>query len=445
MTAVPSNIATTSRRQIWIYGLLWLVFLAPFFFLTYGQVNHYTATLPNVPSYVFSWEQHIPFIPWTIIPYWSIDLFYGISLFICVTRQEQCIHGLRLVMASVIACVGFLLFPLKFSFPRPDSHGAFGWMFDSLELFDLPYNQAPSLHIILLWLLWLRFRAHTPNQWRWLLNTWSILILISVLTTWQHHFIDVVTGFAAGVMISYLLPINTRWQWHYTGSPRSLKIAKNYGLGALFCFVISFSVQGFAWWLLWPAVALTLVTLGYLGAGASVFQKTPSGHVSLSAAWVLLPYRLIAWGTYHYYSKHCRQPSTINEKVVLGGRPLYPLQTQAVLDMTCEWPRNVYSQRQEYASQPQIDLLPLSPEDIERAVHTMDRLAQHGAVYVHCKLGYSRSATVVVAWLVHQKMAKTLNEAIRQVEQARPHVILNCATIEQLNNWYQQFHIQREQ
>ncbi len=73
-----------------------------------------------------------------------------------------------------------------------------------------------------------------------------------------------------------------------------------------------------------------------MGAGASVFQKTPDGKISLSAAILLLPYRLIAWGTYHYFAKHCAQPSIINAYIVLGGRPLYPLQTQAVLDMTCE-------------------------------------------------------------------------------------------------------------
>ncbi|MGO2304304.1 MAG: phosphatase PAP2/dual specificity phosphatase family protein [Providencia sp.] len=443
MTAIHISEQPSSRRQIWLFGFLWLAFLAPFFFLTYGQVNTYTATLATVPSIVYSWEHHIPFWPWTIIPYWSIDLFYGLSLFICTTRREQCIHGLRLILASLIACIGFLLFPLKFSFPRPDTQGVMGWMFDSLELFDLPFNQAPSLHIILLWLLWLRFRAHTPTQWRWLLHSWAILILISVLTTWQHHFIDIVTGFTVGILISYLLPTKTRWQWHYTGSPRSLKMSINYGLASLLCFVLAFLIQGAAWLLLWPAIALLLVTFGYLGAGASIFQKTPDGTISPSATILLLPYRLFASCTYHYFAKQCKQPSVVNKDIILGGRPLYPLQAKAVLDMTCEWPRNFYSQGLNYCSQPQIDLLPLSSEDIERSVHTMDTLVKSGTVYIHCKLGYSRSATVAVAWLVHNSTAKNIEEAIKIVKQARPQVVLNAATVSQLCQWYEQFQMKR--
>ncbi|MEY0233878.1 phosphatase PAP2/dual specificity phosphatase family protein [Providencia manganoxydans] len=443
MISLHKPLPSASRRQIWLYGLIWLIFLAPFFFLTYGQVNTYTASLSQVSSYVYSWEKHIPFLAWSIIPYWSIDLFYGLSLFICTSVREQTIHALRLIAGSLAACIGFLLFPLKFSFPRPETSHITGWMFDRLEIFDLPYNQAPSLHIILLWLLWLRFRAHLPAKWHWILHSWSLLILFSVLTTWQHHFIDVISGFAVGVIISYLLPIDSQWHWHYTGSRRSFKISINYGIGALIGLFIAITFQGGAWILLWPAITFLLITLGYLGLGASVFQKTPEGALSPSACILLLPYRLIAIGTYHYYASACRQPSKVSEHIILGGRPLYPLQTQAVFDMTCEWPRNAYSKNLIYRSQPQIDLLPISAKDIERAVHTMDELAKRGSIYVHCKLGYSRSATVVIAWLVHQHQAKTIDDAIKIVTQVRPQVILNEATIEQLNHWYQKYHSHR--
>ncbi len=56
----------------------------------------------------------------------------------------------------------------------------------------------------------------------------------------------------------------------------------------------------------------------------------------------------------------------------------------------------------------------------------MDQLAKFGTVYIHCKLGYSRSATVAVAWLVHHGDATNIEEAIALVEQARSTSYFEC-------------------
>ena len=42
--------------------------------------------------------------------------------------------------------------------------------------FDKPYNQAPSLHIALLVVLWVCYARYASGAWRWLLHGWFALI-----------------------------------------------------------------------------------------------------------------------------------------------------------------------------------------------------------------------------------------------------------------------------
>ena len=88
-------------------------------------------------------------VPWTIIPYWSLDVFYAFSVLLCRSRLELDRHAWRIVTAVLLSAVGFLLFPLRFGFPRPEVEGMFGPLFQALYGFDQPFNQAPSLHISL--------------------------------------------------------------------------------------------------------------------------------------------------------------------------------------------------------------------------------------------------------------------------------------------------------
>lgn len=432
-------ILTESRKQLWGRSLLWLAFLAPFFFLTYGQINHYTASLTNVGSVVFDWETSIPFWPWTIVPYWSIDILYGISLFICTTKRELTVHVLRLITASLAACIGFWLFPLKFSFVRPVSDGFFGWLFQQLEMFDLPFNQAPSLHIILLWLVWLRFYAHTPPRWRWLLHGWFALIGVSVLTTWQHHFIDVVTGFAVGVMIGYLLPVDFRWRWQYSRDARRTRLAKRYYAGAGLCFIAACPIGGFAWLLLWPAFCLLMIGLGYSGMGVNVFQKGRDGRMSPSARVLLAPYQLGSWISFLYFRRKAALSDPIVPGVFLGSFPRNQPQAKAVLDMTSDWPRSRFTRKCAYIACPRLDLVAPDVDELQESVVALESLMKEGDVLVHCALGLSRSAIVVVAWLMKQRRAGNIDDAINIVQSARQAIIIHEGHRKTLALWSQRY------
>lgn len=109
----------------WRRATAWLAFLGPFFFASYGLANWLASRRAEVGAVVFDWEAGIPFLAWTIVPYWSIDVLYGLSLFVCSSRRELDLHARRLLLAQLISVACFLLFPLRFTFDRPPPPKAF--------------------------------------------------------------------------------------------------------------------------------------------------------------------------------------------------------------------------------------------------------------------------------------------------------------------------------
>ncbi|POT55220.1 hypothetical protein C3432_23310 [Citrobacter amalonaticus] len=421
----------TSRRTVYLQGMGWLLLLAPFFFLTYGQVNQFTAGRDNIGSLVFEWERHIPFVPLTIIPYWSLDLLYGVSLFVCTTLEEQRRLVCKLVLASLIACIGFLLFPLQFTFTRPEIAGLAGWLFGQLEQFDLPYNQSPSLHIILCWLLWRHFHRHLTGRWQRLNGGWFLLIAVSVLTTWQHHFIDVISGLAVGMVIDWLVPEQGGWRGCLASGKRKV-LAGRYLCGAAICLAGTCLTT----WLWWPTLALIIVTLAYGALGVEALQKDKTGRLTPAAWWLLFPWRAGMMLSVRRYSRHLPAVSPLADGLFLGMYPHTPVGQQAVLDLTSEFSRSRASQGVAYYCVPMLDLVNPDDATLSRAVDVLEKLrVKHGSVLIHCALGLSRSALVAAAWLLQRYPALSVEGAIDQIRQARPQVVFTSEHLEQLQRW----------
>ncbi len=122
----------------------------------------------------------------------------------------------------------------------------------------------------------------------------------------------------------------------------------------------------------------------------------------------------------------------VDEDVVIGALPfprdvpkLAELGIGAVVN-TCyeyEGPQAAYQQygiEQLYV--PTVDFAHPTLESLELAVRFMEQQVGEGKrVYVHCKAGRARSATVVVCWLIaqHQMTARQAQQILLQV---RPHV-----------------------
>jgi len=87
----------------------WLTGLGTFFFLSYNWANAYSSSLPRVPTMAFAWERYLPFVAWSIVPYWSSDLLYAGALALCRTRAELDRLGLRLFAIQVFSIACFIL------------------------------------------------------------------------------------------------------------------------------------------------------------------------------------------------------------------------------------------------------------------------------------------------------------------------------------------------
>lgn len=430
MSEHVTTAASTPRP--WKQAALWLACLAPFFYLSYGFANHLASLRTDVGSVVFDWERQVPFVAWTIVPYWSINLFYGLSLFLCRTRDELHAHGRRLLTAQLVAVSCFLLFPLGFTFTRPPTDGIPGLFFAALTSFDKPFNQAPSLHIALLIVLWDLYRRLLPQRWHWLLHGWSWLIAISVLTTYQHHFIDIPTGALLGLLCLWLWPLDGPSPLRglrVTEDPRRRRLALRYALGAAGCFALAGGLAGIALWLCWPGAALLLVALNYLLFGAAGFQKDAQGRLSFAARWLLMPYRLGAWINARLWTR--REPPAVRvaSGLLLGRMPTTReakrLGITHVVDLSAELssPGDVAVR-----AVPMLDLVVPDAAQLRIAAEAIEaqRLAagDTGTVLVCCALGYSRSAAAAAAWLLHTGRAERVDEAIERLRRERPNLVL---------------------
>lgn len=416
---------------LWKRGVLWLLLLAPLFFASYGFANWLTAQRDNVGSLVFAWEGATPLWAWSIVPYWSIDLLYGLSFLLPATRREMDRHALRLLSTQILCVACFLLWPLRFTFERPELDGFFGWMFDVLMGFDKPFNQAPSLHIALLVVIWVMFARHTRGLLlRGLLHGWMALIGLSVLTTWQHHFIDVPTGILAGWLCVWLWPIEGHsplQSLRLAREPQRWRLALRYGLGSAVCAAVAVKLGGAWLWLLWPCAALLLVALNYALLGVAGFQKRADGSLSAAGSWLLAPYLLGAWINSRLWTRRHPQPDQVVEGVWLGRVPSEreAAPFAAVLDLSAELPVRLPGKT--YRSLPLLDLVAPDTDTCRQGAELIEQLHRQGPLLVCCALGYSRSATLVAAWLLHSGRANSVEHAIELIRAARPQIVLGEA------------------
>jgi protein-tyrosine phosphatase len=73
---------------------------------------------------------------------------------------------------------------------------------------------------------------------------------------------------------------------------------------------------------------------------------------------------------------------------------------------------------------PALDLVPVPPSALRDAAAAIEQTRKGGPVLVCCALGYSRSASAVVVWLLVTGRAGSVQDAVECVRRVRPRIVL---------------------
>lgn len=400
--------------------------LSVLFLIVYGGCNWITAHRSDVGTFFFQWERHIPFVPWMIIPYMSIDLFFVAAPFLCRDDRELSVFTKRVSFALVVAGICFLLFPLRFAFERPHVSGWLGTVFNHFRNFDQPYNLLPSLHIALRTILAFLYARRSSGPLRFALNIWFSLIGFSTVLTYQHHVTDVVGGFALAGYAFYVFPEKPDAK----STSGNARVGCCYAAGAIGVVALAAMLRPWGIVLLWPAAALALVAAGHFGRGPAIFRKL-NGALPWSARIVLWPCLLGHELSRLYYKRQCRPWDEVIPGVLIG-RKLSDAEADeairsgvtAVLDLTSEFSEAKPFLHLRYLNMPILDLTAPTQAQMQTMASFIAKNSQDGKVYVHCKIGYSRSAAAVGAYLLSSGNADDAKSAISILRRARPSIVV---------------------
>jgi protein-tyrosine phosphatase len=400
--------------------------LSVLFLIVYGGCNWITEHRANVGTLYFDWERQIPFVPFFILPYMSIDLFFVVAPFLCRTDRELSIFAKRIAAAIILAGICFLFFPLRFAFPRPYADGWLGALFDWFRGMDAPHNLLPSLHAAFTLILLDIYFRHTRGFIRVGIMTWFVLIALSPVLTYQHHLIDIAGGLVLATYCLYLFR-------EPTFAPQVVanrRLGSYYAAGAALVLIMGAIFWPWGVLLLWPAIALGIVAIAYFRAGSIVFRKT-EGKLPWSTRFVLAPCLLGQYLSLLYYRRQCRSWDKVTPQIWIGGKLGCRSANEAlcsgvvsVLDLSAEFSEAKPFRKINYRNIPVLDLTAPTQAQLVEASKFIGNHSRNGAVYVHCKIGYSRSVAAVAAYLIMSGKVQNADEAFTMIRHVRPSVVI---------------------
>ncbi|MFB9077212.1 dual specificity protein phosphatase family protein [Flavobacterium procerum] len=393
------------------------------FLIIYNSSAWYALHFEKSDSFVFSFEKYIPFISLMIIPYMTSGLFFTLVFFFCSSEKDLMLLTKRLNFTTIVSGLFFFLFPLKYSFFKPDSDfGILNHFYQFLVTWDSNYNQAPSLHIGYACIFWSVINKEFKSGWKTIVKVWILLLGISTLTVYQHHFIDIITALLLSCVTFFVFPENKE---------------RNYRIGIVYFFTSLLFLLGAALSVeseiiygilsLWISIVLFLIGNAYSNSN-SQFLKKKDGSINILNKIVFFPYLItykIIWLYFRKKSEHFA--SEILPQVYLGARLKSNQATNFidaktyVIDLCAETEENKYvRENANYFSFPFLDIGSIKREEQQIVLNILSSLYEtikpDEKIFIHCLMGYSRSVFFTTLFVKNQLNIE-IDEAITIVTQ----------------------------
>lgn len=403
------------------------------FNVVYFGCTWYTTSLPYVPSFVFSFEKYIPFLAWTIVPYATSSWIFCSLCFFCKTKEQLSNLVKRILFIVVIAGLSYIFFPLKFSLIRPETGNIlFEFLFQMLEKVDSPFNQAPSLHVAFAFVFWSVFKKF-KTEWRYLLGVWCLLLMLSTLTTYHHHLIDIVLGAILAQFSFVVFPLHKK-----SFQSRNLHIANYYFLTGWVMVLMSLCLYEFysVFYaiLLWPSLVLFLIGIAYETNNVN-YLKDNSGNTSWYKKVIYLPHLMMYWFFWRFLRKNTK-PIEVIDKIHLSSR-LGKVEIEKfkfdkntlVYDFSAELeePKQI-KEKAQYFANPLLDVGAFDEQKIKRIVLEISEkyknLPEDGKILIHCTMGFTRS-TFMGVLVVKNILSLPLEGVMKVIKKRHKNAVLH--------------------
>lgn len=177
-----------------VFSIFWICLL--FYFV----IPYLIDPIP-CPPWVSYFDQHIPFLWWMVIPYYSYYLLLVFFPFGFKGMEELKLARNTLLQLTFFSFFIFMIFPIS-STPvlmSVDRDNPLAFMHEAVTFSFLHQNAFPSLHVAISSLMAFIF-FYEKSYWKNAFGVFSVGIFLATFFIKQHYFWDSISG----LFVSYL-------------------------------------------------------------------------------------------------------------------------------------------------------------------------------------------------------------------------------------------------